>query len=70
MFTGRIVFYNEEKDYGFLEHDDGGKDLFFHASRINTDNGFPILCPGDGVEFNNGQNRRGACAENVRKLPR
>ena len=54
----------------FIEVEDGGKDLFFHHSAVNTDNGFPTLCPGDAVEFNIGQNRRGPVAENVRKLSR
>lgn len=70
MFTGKIAFYSEDKGYGFIALDDGGKDLFFHASAINTDNGFPILTPGDTVEFSMGQNRRGPCAEDVRKLAR
>lgn len=67
---GKIVFYNEEKGYGFLDPGDGGGNLFFHATGIDTSEGFPLLCPGDAVEFTMGSNRKGPCAENVRKLPK
>ncbi|MBP7053589.1 MAG: cold shock domain-containing protein [Phycisphaerae bacterium] len=71
MFTGKIKFYNEDKGWGFIACDDGGKDVFFHASGLNTDNGFPILCSGDPVTFEvGGDRKRRPIAENVRKLPK
>jgi len=70
MFAGKIKFYDESKGWAFISCDDGGKDLFFHQSGINTDNGFPILSRGDAVEFEVGQNRRGPVAENIRKPSR
>jgi len=70
MFTGKIKWYNEAKGYGFIACDDGGPDLFVHATGLNTDNGFPILCPGDAVTFDVGEGRKGPLAENVRKLPK
>jgi len=70
MFTGKIKFYNEGKGWGFVSCDDGGPDLFVHATGVNTDNGFPILTTGDAVEFSIGEGRKGPLAENVRKLPK
>jgi CspA family cold shock protein len=70
MVTGKIKFYDEVRGWGFISCDDRGKALFFHQSGINTYNGFPILSPGDAVEFSIGQNRRGPVAENIRKVSR
>lgn len=68
MQTGKIVFYSEDRGFGFIDPGDGGKSLFFHATGIDTSEGFPILSPGDAVEFSIGSNRKGPCAENVKKI--
>lgn len=33
MKTGKVKFYNEEKGFGFIT-EDGGKDIFVHASGL------------------------------------
>jgi CspA family cold shock protein len=58
------------KGYGFIDMNDGGKDIFFHQSGVDCTNGMPILSEGDAVEFEMGESRRGPCATNVRKLAR
>jgi CspA family cold shock protein len=34
MPTGKIKMFNEEKDFGFIQPDDGTGDVFFQRLRI------------------------------------
>ena len=61
METGTVKFFNEDKGFGFITPDNGGKDLFVHSSGIV--NG-PIA-KDDKVEFEIGEGKKGPCAEKV-----
>lgn len=61
MATGTVKFFNEEKGFGFITPDDGGKDLFVHTSSVVDG---PIT-KDDKVEFEIGEGQKGPCAKNV-----
>ena len=50
MTTGIVKFYNGQKGYGFIQPDDGGKDVFVHATALERA-GIGLLTEGQKVSF-------------------
>jgi CspA family cold shock protein len=67
MPTGTVKWFNDEKGFGFIASDDGGRDLFVHHSNINSD-GYRSLAEGAKVSFEEEQGPKGPKAINVVKI--
>ena len=50
MPTGTVKWYNEEKGYGFIQPDGGGKDVFVHVSAVER-SGMRGLNEGQKVSY-------------------
>ena len=64
MASGTVKWFNNEKGYGFITPDEGGKDLFVHFSNIAGD-GFKSLNEGAKVEYEQREGQKGPEAINV-----
>ena len=67
MSLGTVKWFNEQKGFGFIAPEDGGKDLFVHHSNIEMQ-GYRVLHEGQKVEYEAGEGRKGPEATNVRPL--
>lgn len=63
---GTVKWFNDQKGYGFITPEDGGKDLFVHYSSI-TGEGYKSLAEGQVVEFVVGAGPKGEHATEVQK---
>ncbi|SFZ85840.1 cold shock protein (beta-ribbon, CspA family) [Devosia enhydra] len=57
MQTGTVKFYNDQKGYGFIQPDNGGKDVFVHATALQRA-GLRGLNEGQKVSFDTAEDRR------------
>lgn len=67
MPEGVVKWFSQEKGYGFITPDDGGKDLFVHYSEIQG-SGFRNLDEGQRVSFDAQEGQKGPQASNVSPL--
>lgn len=61
---GKVKWFNNQKGYGFIAPDNGGKDVFVHFSAVQGD-GYKSLKEGDSVEFDVVSGPKGDQAANV-----
>jgi CspA family cold shock protein len=67
--TGSVITYFEAKGYGFLRPDDGGRDIFFHVSRL-AEGLATDLRPGARLHYELGMDRTGKmAASSIRLAP-
>lgn len=65
MATGTVKWYNSQKGYGFIAPDDGGKDVFVHATALEAA-GVRSLNDGQAVSFETKEERGKIAATNLR----
>jgi CspA family cold shock protein len=68
MATGTVKWFNATKGYGFIQPQDGSKDVFVHISAVERA-GIRALNEGDKVSYEVQAGRDGkSSAENLEKL--
>ncbi len=50
MQTGTVKWFNAQKGYGFIQPDDGGKDVFVHISAVERA-GMATLNDGQKISY-------------------
>jgi CspA family cold shock protein len=50
MTTGTVKFFNATKGYGFIQPEDGGRDVFVHISAVER-SGLVAISDGQKVSF-------------------
>ena len=67
MTIGTVKWFNATKGYGFIQPDDGGKDVFVHVSAVEAA-GMRSLGEGQKVSFDIQPDARGAKATNLKAV--
>ena len=65
--TGTVKWFNDQKGYGFITPEGGGKDCFVHHSAIQG-SGFKTLKENQKVQFDVTTGPKGDQATNIRPL--
>jgi CspA family cold shock protein len=64
--NGTVKWFNSEKGYGFIQQENGGKDLFVHFRNVNHSGyGRVSLEDGQKVTFEVAEGQKGPEAQNV-----
>lgn len=63
QITGTVKFFNEEKGFGFIKHDDSSTETFVHAKGL-----IDQIEANDKVVFDVQEGRKGPNAVNVRRV--
>ncbi|MGH2888605.1 MAG: cold-shock protein [Solirubrobacteraceae bacterium] len=66
MATGTVKWFSDDKGFGVITPDDGGRDLFVHFTGINGD-GYRPLPEGSKVSYAAEAGPKGPKAVNVSK---
>ena len=56
--TGTVKFFNHSRGFGFVTPEDGGKDVFVHATALEAA-GIPSIDEGDKITFDIEDDERG-----------
>jgi len=67
MPEGTVKWFSNEKGYGFITPEDGGKDLFVHFSSIQGE-GYRSLNDGARVSYEAEDGPKGPVAVNVTEI--
>ena len=65
MASGTVKWFNATKDFGFIQPDSGGKEVFVHISAVEKA-GLSSLNEGAKVSYEEKKNRGKTSGENLR----
>ena len=65
MANGTVKWFNTNKGYGFIEPDDGGKDVFIHISAVEK-SGLKTLLENQKVTFEVNQDKGRSSGANIK----
>ena len=65
MVNGTVKWFNANKGYGFIEPDDGGKDVFIHISAVEK-SGLKTLLENQKITFEINQDKGKSSAANIK----
>lgn len=68
MQRGRVKWFSAEKGYGFIEPQDGSKDVFVHRNNIEGLGWDEGLRDGEEVEYEIERTPKGLSAQNVTRV--
>lgn len=68
MQYGKVKWFDAEKGFGFIEPEDGGKDVFVHRNNIENLGFEEGLRDGEEVEFSIEETPKGLSAQDVRRV--
>jgi len=64
MATGKVKFFNTTKGFGFIQPDDGSRDVFVHISALERA-GLSMLNEGQNVSYDVVEERGKQAASNL-----
>ena len=67
MTTGKVKWFNATKGFGFIEPDDGGKDVFVHISSVERA-GLTTLKDDQKVSYEVASNKGKLAAANIKLI--
>lgn len=67
MARGTVKFFSNQKGYGFITPEDGGKDVFVHHTHI-LGSGYKSLDEGQSVSYEVEKGEKGPFASKVSKI--
>ena len=67
MATGTVKFFNSQKGFGFIQPDDGGKDVFVHISAVERA-GMRSLSEGQKIGYDIVSERGKLAAANLKNI--
>ena len=67
MANGTVKWFNPNKGYGFIQPEDGGKDVFVHISALERA-GIQSLNEGQKISFETATNKGKISAANLKLL--
>jgi cold shock protein len=67
MVEGKVKFFNDQKGFGFVMPDNGGGDVYMHASALRR-SGVQVLAPEQRIRYSTRQGNKGVEVDRVEVL--